>query len=214
MNSERSIGGPGALLALLALALGACATPGPEDRLQAERVPLYEQRAERLLDRDSWTLDGRLAVNDGDQGGSGRLQWRQDAEAARLDFHGALGRGAWRLTVDPGGAELSFATGERYRADSVEELVREQVGWSVPVEPLAWWVRGLAAPGRVESRRLEADGTLSRLQQDGWEIQFSRYIDVAGTSMPARLTARRDQRTVKLAVKRWSWPITPSAGSD
>lgn len=214
MNSERPSPGPGALLALVALALGACATPRPDDPLQAERAPLYDQRAERLLAQESWTLDGRLAVNDGDQGGSGRLQWRQAPEGSRLDFHGALGRGAWRLTVDPGGAELAFATGERYRADSVNELIRDQVGWSVPVQPLTWWVRGLAAPGRVESRQLDADGTLSSLHQDGWKIEFSRYLDVAGTPMPARLTARSDQRTVKLAVKRWSWPATPSAAPD
>ena len=186
MSTERNLRCAAAPWLLAALVLAGCATPGAVDPQQGERAPLYAERAERLDALGSWSLEGRLAINDGEDGGSGRLQWLQDTDRARMDFHGALGRGAWRLTADANGAELQFADGESYRARTVDALVREQVGWPVPVEPLAWWVRGLAAPGPVEKRRLEVDGTLGYLSQGGWEIEFSRYIDVGGVPMPAR----------------------------
>jgi outer membrane lipoprotein LolB len=114
-----------------------------------------------------------------------------------------LGAAAWRLLADADGAELEFADGRRYRADSIDELVRAQVGWQLPVEALAWWVRGLAAPGRLQQRVLDEEGRLSLLQQEGWLIEFGRYAVVGGETMPARMTARQQDRTVKLAVRKW-----------
>jgi len=195
-----------ALLLLFAAALTqapGCGTVQPLDAEQAARLPLYEQRAARLGSQDSWSLEGRLAISDDSDGGSGFLSWQQQPDSSRMDFHGALGRGAWRLMAGADGAELEFADGRLYRADSIEDLLRGQVGWQVPIEALAWWVRGLAAPGKLQQRVLDEEGRPSLLQQAGWHIEFGRYAMVAGEAMPARMTARQQDRTVKLAVKKW-----------
>jgi outer membrane lipoprotein LolB len=190
--------------------LAACAAVTPIDGEQRIRAPLYEQRLARLSGVDSWALEGRLAVSDEADGGSGQLSWRQDDGSSRMDFHGALGRGAWRLLADENGAELEFADGTLHRARSIDSLVRRHVGWTVPVEALAWWVRGLAAPGRVQRRLLDEEGRLSELRQDGWDIEFARYGPVSGLggdlTMPLRMTARQADRTVKLAIRRWELP--------
>lgn len=188
--------------AALALTPG-CVSIRPVDTEQTARLPLYEERAARLGLQDSWALEGRLAISDDSDGGSGFLSWQQQPGVSRMDFHGALGRGAWRLLAGVNGAELEFADGRRYRADSIDELVRHQVGWQVPVEALAWWVRGLAAPGDPQQRVLDEEGRLSLLQQDGWQIEFGRYGMFDGEAMPARMTARQRDRTVKLAIRKW-----------
>lgn len=193
-----------------AIVLVACSAVPPLDSEQRIRAPLYEQRVARLSGVDAWALEGRLAVSDDADGGSGQLNWRQDGGGSRMDFHGALGRGAWRLLADESGAELEFADGTLHRARSIDSLVRRQVGWAVPVEALAWWVRGLAAPGRVQRRLLDEEGRLSELLQDGWDIEFARYGPVSGLggglTMPMRMTARQADRTVKLAIRRWELP--------
>jgi outer membrane lipoprotein LolB len=190
-----------------ALMLAACATSPPLDSEQRLREPLYEKRLVRLEPVDSWFLEGRLAVSDEADGGSGSLRWRQDGRSSRMDFHGALGRGAWRLVADAAGAELEFADGALHRAGSIDALVHGQIGWAIPVESLAWWVRGLAAPGRLQGRLLDEEGRLSELRQDGWIIEFGRYGEFAGPdggiAMPVRMTARQADRTVKLAIRKW-----------
>ena len=194
----------GLLVSLAAsVLLTGCATAPPTVDEQAQREPLYEQRLARLEQLDSWLLEGRLAVSDDQDGGSGSFRWERDATDSRMDFHGALGRGAWRMLADAGGAELTFADGATYRAPSVETLVREQVGWPVPVEMLGWWVRGLAAPGTVQARTLDEEGRMSTLQQEGWAIEYSRYGEVGEVAMPFRMTARQEDRTVKVAVRKW-----------
>lgn len=201
MRSSLRLRRPGALLA--ALLLAACAAVPPPDRAQRDRAPLYEQRLERLREVDDWSLEGRLAINDSRDGGSGQLRWQQRDGSSRMDFRGALGRGAWRLQADPAGAELEFADGRLHRAESVDALVRAEVGWPVPVESLAWWIRGLAAPGPVQQRVLDEQGRLSELRQGDWNIEFGRYGSVGDVSMPMRITARQDERTVKLAIRKW-----------
>jgi outer membrane lipoprotein LolB len=198
-------------LVLLLPALGivllpACAVAPPGDAEQSARQPLYEQRAARLSQLEHWTLVGRLAVSDDEDGGSGNLSWRQQPGGSRIDFHGAMGRGAWRLMSGAAGAELEFADGRRYRADSVDALVHGQIGWHVPVDKLAWWVRGLAAPGVHAERLLDEEGRLSQLDQAGWSIEFGRYEAVAGEALPLRMTARQQDRTVKLAIRKWELP--------
>ena len=97
-----------------------------------------------------------------------------------------------------------------YTAPGVEGLVQDRIGWAVPVDALVWWVRGLEAPGSVDTAEFDADGRLLRLEQHGWEIEFTRYRAFGSESLPAKLEARRDAYRVKLAFGRWQ--LDPGGG--
>lgn len=189
---------------MLITLLQACATaPQPAgDSPDAERR--YGERLARLQAADHWVVEGRLAVRDGDDGGSGKLRWRTEPAGSRLDFHGALGRGAWRLRVSPDEAVLTLADGAEYRAVSVDRLIAEQIGWRVPVSELSWWIRGLAAPDGKARRSLGETGVLLDLQQAGWSIEFERYRLFGSELMPALVVARQGERQVKFAVRDWT----------
>lgn len=185
------------------LLLPACSTVQTTDSGDPVILEQYETRVEAVSKLDTWALRGRLAVSDENDGGSGTLHWQQNPGGSRMDFHGAMGRGAWRLVAEPGQAELELADGKRYTAETVGELIRGQLGWEIPVENLSWWVRGLEAPGPADQRTLAKDGTLSLLSQSGWDIEFGRYRDVQGLSLPLKLTARQGDKLVKLAIRDW-----------
>lgn len=179
---------------------------------QSGRLALYESRFNHLLSLDQWTLGGRLAVNDGQDGGSGHINWQRHGEANSMDFHGALGRGAWRLDADSTGAVLELADGEVFRAPSVEQLVEQKIGWEFPIDALTWWVRGCVAPGDWDQREFDEHGRLVSLGQFGWHIEYGSYTDAAGIFMPRKMTARRNSYTIKLAVR--DWTLAADADSD
>lgn len=191
------------LVAVFALLLQACSsTPQPAaDGLAAARS--YDARQKALASRETWSLRARLAVSDGEDGGSGSLHWAVGEAGARMNFHGALGRGAWRLESSARGARLELADGSSYEAQTAAELAARQLDWTVPVDALSWWVRGLAAPGAVEYRELGADGTLVFLRQQGWNIEYGRFREVDGVVLPVKLAARQSGRTVKLVIREW-----------
>jgi outer membrane lipoprotein LolB len=188
---------------LLLMVLPACSSVQPVDVDDPGRMRLYETRSEQLAKFSNWNMVGRLAVSNSDDGGSGHFSWRKYAGDSQMDFHGAFGRGAWRLVADSGGAELELADGTVHRAGSIDQLVRTQVGWEIPVDSLSWWVRGLVAPGEYQERMIDDKGNLSELLQGGWTIEFGRYGTVKGISLPVKLTARQADWKVKLAIRDW-----------
>jgi outer membrane lipoprotein LolB len=195
-------------LALLALLVSACATVPPAPGALAQQEAAYDSRAAGITAWTRWGFHGRLSMDDGVDGGSGRLDWRADGDSSRLDFRGTLGRGAWRLTIRPKGALLQRSDGSRVAAPSVEELVLAEVGWRVPVDALAWWVRGLRAPGEADRVEFDESGRIVRLLQAGWTIEFDRYRAVAGTELPGRIEAVSGDLRLKLVPAQWSTPVT------
>lgn len=192
---------------LFVLLTSACSTlprSGLDDDASEAR---YHERRVILARLHGWSLQGRLAISDENDGGSGALRWSHSDSGSRLDFHGALGRGAWSLESDNDSARLQMADGSRFTADSVRELVESQLGWHIPVDQLSWWVLGVEAPGSIERRSIDESGELNELKQSGWEIEFSRYREQDGVLLPGRMIARQDDKTVKLAIREWDLVI-------
>lgn len=184
--------------------LAACQAPMPrpaDDELAQARLA---ERASAFEDHEAWGLSGRLAIDGGDEGGSGRLDWSHDGARGAVAFRGALGRGAWQLEYAPGAARLETAAGGVEVARSVNEIAVRHLGWPVPVDALEWWVRGLAAPDApATSVALDADGHPAAFQQHGWRVAFSRYATVEGMALPGRLDAEGPDGRVRLVVSDW-----------
>lgn len=176
--------------------------PGTVDR------SVYDARSAKLTAISHWSLTGKISLDDGDQGGSGKLRWDVNADQSEMGFRGAMGSGAWNLQMGPQGASLKLADGTEQSAADVRDLIWEHVGWPVPLEALQWWARGLAAPGVAEKEQFGPGDLLVSLRQFGWDVQFSRYESVAGIELPVRLKATRDNYRVKLAISRWRMDVS------
>ena len=161
------------------------------------------QRQQYLGSIDIWAFDGRVALSDGKDGGSGSLEWQQDHEAIKLEFRGALGSGAWVLEAGPGRAVLQTGKGETFQSADASELVTRHLGWQVPMQALPFWVLGLAAPGTEAKLVLDEAGLPQKLQQLGWEISYNRWGNDNEPVMPVRITAKRGEYSFNLFVRRW-----------
>lgn len=195
----------GRWLALVAAAaLTACQAPMHRPVDFDAAWPQLADRVDALARFDAWGLSGRLAIDGGEEGGSGRLDWAYDGGLGEMAFRGALGRGAWQLEYRPGAARLETAAGEVEHAGSVNEIAARHLGWTVPVEALAWWVRGLPAPGQEpRAVALDEEGRPAAFQQHGWRVEFSRYAMVEGVALPGRLDAEGPDGRVRLVVSAW-----------
>ena len=56
-------------------------------------------------------------------------------------------------------------------------------------------------------------GNLGSLLQDGWTIEYGRYKDFEGISLPVKVTARQAEWKVKLVIKEWDLG-GPGAAND
>jgi outer membrane lipoprotein LolB len=103
---------------------------------------------------------------------------------------------------------LSVPDGGRFVAGDAESLMREHLGWSIPVAGAEYWLRGLIAPDSEPTyvRRDETD-LLTDLEQDGWRVSILKRTEVDGFDLPAKLFLHYRDLKVRIVVN--SWTLNP-----
>lgn len=195
---------PGLALALAAL-LAACTPAARRPSLpDAAAAAVQSARAAALAQRPNWQLVGRIAISDGRDGGSGRLQWEQEGQRFEVTLNAPVTRRSWRLRGDPDWARLEGLDGGPFEGPEAGSLLLERLGWEVPLPELGDWVRGLAGDGG--RMQYGESGLPLLLEQGGWRIEYRDWLQVGELAMPRRVFARRAERTVRLTVDTWSFP--------
>ena len=192
------------LLAGLMLMLAACQSFRPAEQLTGSGSPaLWHEHRDRISQFDAWDINGKLAVRSPAQSGSGVLFWLQRQDYFDIRVTGPLGQGATRLTGRPGQIRLTTPQHD-LQAASAEALMQEQLGWNLPVSNLLWWVRGLPAPGSRHTLQLNDDSLAARLEQTGWQLEYSRYQSLPdGSRLPERILLNGPHLQLTLVVKQW-----------
>ncbi len=183
----------GLLALLLAWLLAGCAAGPPRIEGAGAGIDLT-----RL---NSWSARGRIGVMAADQGGSGNFVWNQNRDLSEIRLSGPVGAGAMELELSGGRLKVATSDGRVLESPAAEAELRSRLGAEVPARNLRYWMLGLAAPGE-HSWRDEAGGGPA-LDQDGWHIEYDRYVESSGVKLPARLTATSGEARVRLIIERW-----------
>jgi outer membrane lipoprotein LolB len=194
------------------LVLAACApvpvrTPGTVQQMAAQAG-----RERALSAQDYWALDGRFAASDGRHGGSGSLEWHQRGQRYQFTLRAPITGKSVQLDGGPDGAILSGMGKQALTGQSASAVLNEEFGWDVPVADLAWWVRGLRAPGRPAVLTFGANGLPASLEQDGWHVDYRDWYAERNPPLPRKVYASRDPYKVRVLIESWQLGA-PSATS-
>jgi outer membrane lipoprotein LolB len=189
--------------AAAALLLGACALqrPGPAAGID------WAERDERVGALAEWSVRGRIAIKSTRGGGQGDLHWRQQGDSSVIRVSGPFGAGAYEIRWDAASLTVRSRNGEFSRdytgADAAEQFLTEQLGWAFPAVSTRRWLLALPDPGSPAVQIRGAAGELAALEQNGWNVTYERYADVAGLPMPARFTVQNADARLRLVIDRW-----------
>jgi outer membrane lipoprotein LolB len=194
-----------ALLPLLAaLLVGGCAVPQlpdqAEDRAQAEAG--YRERAARLAELASWELRGRVVAKGPGESGQARIRWSRSGDAGRLAVSNPFGQTLLEVRSGSDGLSLRDARGGVFHGGEVHAVLRERLGWRVPIGRLADWALGLA-PGDQVPEDLDGRGRPRHLRAGPWTVTFSEYMRVDGLWLPQSMRVARDGMQLRIRVDRW-----------
>lgn len=153
---------------LLVLALGACAT--------IDSSP---------VEKPEFELTARIAARFGGESFSGNLAWRHARDADEMLITSPLGAGVARILREGDAVTLSTAEPREYRAASAEALTEQVLGFRLPLDGLADWVRGRPSPD-LESR--------------GWKIEYQAYD---AERRPTRMRLTYPGLELRLAISQW-----------
>ncbi len=194
------------LTSSLLLLVTAC-TPFWQTKPVTPAETLWQQRAAELQQRDEWSFRGRTLIQQGREGWNAGVSWQQNKDNFKIRLTGPFAQGAVELTGDSQQVEMLTSEGDKYTANTPEQLLEEVLGWRLPVSALRDWVRGLPfqdAP--VTLRELDNDGKLVVLNQAGWQVEFLRYVPFSGLQIPDKVFIKRDDLSVRLVISDWNQP--------
>lgn len=185
---------------LLLLLLGGCAAVPPALEQVAPSLP-----SQPSAKPAGFQITGRVAVQYDGQAFSGGLRWRHTVAADEVLLSSPLGQGVAQIVRDESGVTLVNAADQQtYHAQDAEELTEGVLGWRLPLAGMAYWVRGKPAPG-TNQPRYEA-GQLVRLDQDGWQIDYSGYSQISGEQLPRKIFLQRGDLDIRLVIDEWGAP--------
>jgi len=202
--------------AVAGLLLAGCQTvamkpPPPVDGLAAEAAQRARETTLGLAAGDcatpNWSMAGRVALSNGRDGGSGRIEWLQGDGRMQVGLSAPVTRQSWALVVDAGEASLEGVPNGPLRGPDAGVLLRMATGWDIPVAALGCWLRGARAGAALGAAEIAYDAGLrpSRMTQGGWTIDYAGWKadPASGLSMPGRINAQRGEDRVRLVVDRW-----------
>jgi outer membrane lipoprotein LolB len=188
---------------LLVLLLAACAPV--RVREDASLARLQAMREQTFAVQPNWALSARISVSNGGDGGSGQLEWRQIGDQYDFIVHAPVTGKTWRLHGDADGAVLEGVDAEPLRGSDPSELLRESVGWVVPLKELTLWARAQRAPQGEAQISYNDHGLPAILQQSGWTVEYKDYFDDLTPPLPRKVFAAKTPYRVRMVIEHWSF---------
>lgn len=166
--------------------------------------------------QQDWSLRGKMAVSDGQEGAQLSLTWVAQAGSNDIQVRTSLGGPRWQLSYGADFARFSGTKVEARTGSDVEALLFEATGWPLPIERLRYWLWGLAAPDDEVILR-DQDGQPIFLQAEGWRVELSEYRPVSSGAegwvmLPTELELHRPPYRIRVVMGRWDWLKNGSNG--
>lgn len=155
-----------------------------------------------VAEQTPFVLNGRISVKRNGQRTSANMHWVHLPASDEIMLSTPLGQTVASLRSDTQGVVLQTQD-KVYTADDVGELTQQVLGWRLPLTGLRYWVLALPDPAKESSMEHDVNGQVSTLQQDGWEIRYTRYAAIAPDSLPLRMLLQREGLEIQLLVDAW-----------
>ena len=146
-------------------------------------------------------MSGRLSARRGSEGVAANFAWEHAPGRDAIALATPMGTTLARIGRDGDGATLERPDRPVERSADVTTLASRVLGMPIPVESLAWWIRGVPRAGTPHAIERDAAGRAAVLRQDGWSVVYA-YDD--GAARPHRLIASSpDLLEVRVVVDAW-----------
>lgn len=193
-------------LALLLALLSACQAtlPVAEDQQRA-----WQQHRQSLQALRQWDLRGRVALTMNQDAWQLNLRWQNLDPSQQIDLSGPFGAGAVRITIADDGARLVDAEQNTYFAANAQQLLWQTTGWTLPLENMLYWLRGLPVPDKDKIITLNEQGRMKTLRQDGWVLDVLEYAEQGDVWLPHSIELKRSSDPadsklhVRLVISQW-----------
>jgi outer membrane lipoprotein LolB len=158
----------------------------------------------KLAQLTHWCVIGRVGIINGQYGWHANFQWDQQDHIYRIKLVSPLGQNLVLIEGDRRTVVAYLKDGQHLTALDPDTLLEQVLGFAFPISGLQYWLRGLPDPVHTTlSMHNNANGQLTRLEQNGWLIDYPAYVQVAFQELPASVIMRHQDWSIKLVIEQW-----------
>lgn len=188
---------------LVALFLSGCAS---WQQPKVAEIPLpARERQQQLTTLTQFELTASLGVKAPGDSVSGSLNWVQQDEFYTADLNNFIGINIFKLQTSAQGA-LVQVSGETHQAQSAAALLDYLSGWSLPIEEMPLWLKGMTGNSSSDLRfdpmgRLTSFSLLDS-QNRRWQVSYPKFFPDR-LSLPQQITLESSDTRLKLVIRQW-----------
>jgi outer membrane lipoprotein LolB len=151
-----------------------------------------------------WIAQGRVAIKTSEDSVVLNFLWKHDSGSDHVRLYGNLGKTYADLRASDNNAVL-VADNKTYQDPSAEALLRRVLGWGIPIQEAARWLRGIPVHHRDPSLQVETDaaGKPKLLHVGPWLVHYQRYDRFRERQLPTRLDIKGADAVLKISIHQW-----------
>ncbi len=174
------------------------------DLSQTTEVSKRSQNTTASTIPKTFRLSGAIAAKSHQKGWTAMVDWQQSGpHSYQMTLMGPMGSQAVRIQEQQG--LVTYQEGaKKFSAKNGDDLLAKKTGIHLPVHNLYYWIRGIPAPGAIQSATRDSNGQLKILKQSGYTVEFNEYTNTQQHMLPRKLRLYGKDVVVKLVIKRWS----------
>lgn len=191
-----------ARLGALTLAAGALLASCETQRASAPDAGPAAPSADAITTQAAHAYTGRFAVRYEDRLGKpqnvyGNFAWQETGNAITLELRSPLGQTFAIVRSSPQNASLEMPGRAPRNATDVGQLMRDTLGFALPLDGLRYWMLLPPSPPDV----VRESG--KQIRQDGWTIDYLAYADAPAIGVKRLNLTREDPPLdIKLVLDR------------
>ena len=169
---------------------------------------MWAQRNEIFNRMSTWRMQGKVGLQVKQQNWTFSLSWLQQGNSQyEMNIKNPLTGSVMAYLKSSGSVvNLKAADGKQYQDSDAERLLQQRTGFSLPVNGLRYWARGIASPeAEIQALQLDNLGRPTALQQDDWVLTYTGYQNNSPSALPTRMSLERasDQVRAKVVARDW-----------
>jgi len=196
------------LVTLCTMLLSGCSNT-PSKGTQNLILQNPEQRITQLTRLQRWKIQGKIAFIERSNRSSATLTWQVDEQTKtqQLNLTSYLGINVLQLESNNNVHQVQV-DGETYQGHNLEALIHSLTGFTLPAKALSFWLKGIAYQDSdniiyQESTQLPISLT-SHYNNQLWRVNYSSYQQVDNYSLATKLSIKKDDLLIKIAINDWS----------
>ena len=165
---------------------------------------------------DKVSIKGRFSIqyklDDRDESLHGKFSWEQTPDLTIVTLQSPLGQTMAKIDVKPSMTTFFAPNRAPQSAPDAEELIKSQLGWTLPVSGMKGWLQGCATDSRGKPFIATPKAT-HVITQDGLQINYPDWIEGPTMPLPKLIDMVKENRgarngvdiNMKLVIDEWNF---------